>query len=135
MPVAHKHAIHILVSILDTMPDSDALLVKSSDDEQGFREVIRRFVKPYVYSFDEDSIGLCKDSLRYYLNTNSISFEDVFSNLQDAPIPYANNDRDFFVWVWEELFPNEDFKIESFADWKTSDVYPTIRYRNPFGIV
>jgi hypothetical protein len=63
-----------------------------------------------------------KRTLSYYLTTNRIDFDRLYDNRLVAFEPPADP-RDFFLWIWQILFPGEDYRIEDVENYsETEDI-------------
>ena len=61
-----------------------------------------------------------KMSLAYYLTTGRIDFERAYESCLlpfDAPTPA----RLFVEWIWQEYFPEENFKVDDINSYKEKD--------------
>ena len=75
------------------------------------RSLIRDVIRPYLDRVDEESIAKVKLAMRYALSRRKDTrFDRVFYSLL-LPFAPTANPRDFFVWIWEECFPGEDFHV------------------------
>ncbi len=127
MPIAYYDVLEgDFIGVLNILTDEEGSIVKSEEDEQGFREIIRRHVKPWYKQYTEASAQIYKDTLRYYLTTNEIDFDDIWGQQQDADIPTTTDPRDFFVWIWEELFPGENYEISDLSDWSVNKEFSNV---------
>lgn len=85
--------------------------------EGNARQVIREYLKPEFESFDPVSRTTAKESLRYALNKSGIPWDDLFHSAQ-PPFGPPDDPRQFFIWLWEELFPGESYFLESLAGYE-----------------
>lgn len=111
------------------LPNERFSWIKSENDETGFREAIRKYIKPLFLALDDNSQVICRDSLRYFLATDCMSFEDILTEQQDSNLPEPANARDFFLWIWQELFPGVVLDIGDDSSWKRKDQYSVLRLR------
>ncbi len=85
--------------------------------ETRYREIIRELlIDPFV-KLDEEKKLKAKIALSYYLTTSKIDFLRVFEACL-PPFDAPRVARDFFVWIWEEIFTNESYlllDVESIA--------------------
>lgn len=76
------------------------------------KQVIVNEIKPY-YNMQSDLYKeSAKRSLAYFLTTNKISYGDLYDNCLIA-FDHPKVPRDFFLWMWEVLFPFEEFYIHN----------------------
>lgn len=91
--------------------DDDAFeLYRSLDcnDEGQVKQLIRQHVRKNFNKYSEKGQNRIKLTLKYALSNNDFPFHDVYYGSL-LPFDAPSNPRDFFVWIWEELFPDEDF--------------------------
>lgn len=88
-----------------------------SNNEDEIKQVIRHTLKPYFAQLDAVSRERVKDALRYCLFDQNTEFERVFySNLM--PFDAPPEPRQFFVWLWEELFSPEDYHVINLSEYE-----------------
>lgn len=91
------------------------------EDEDAYKKLIVSVLRPHFLSLPKIIQEKCKITLSYYLTTNQIDFNaDIFS-LFMLPFSPPTNPKDFFVWLWEELFPNEDYILQDPDKYKEVD--------------
>ena len=103
------------------------------EDEIAIREVIRAYIVPDFHKLTEDSQQRCKQSLSYFLTTGDTPFARSFADLALAGSLVTNTDWRsvnpfaeypefplavddpfvFFKWLWDELFPGEDYHVQT----------------------
>jgi hypothetical protein len=120
MNTANPNYLTWIVGALNTVTDDEANLVNSPDDENGTRRIIRLLIKPDFEGLRPEAQQQLKDSLRYYLTTEEADFYDILDLQYEWPIEPPTNAKDFFLWIWDELFPNQDFTVDRVADWSVS---------------
>lgn len=85
------------------------MLIKPQTPEE-YKKIIRENLKESFQKNEDKKKKSAEIALRYYLSDSTIDFERVFySNLIpfEAPIPARN----FFLWIWQELFEDEDYHL------------------------
>lgn len=93
-------------------------------DKDGYKKLISTVLKPHFISLPKIIQVECKINLSYFLTTDKNEFFiGVFaSNL--LPFDPPTKPKDFFIWLWEELFPNEDYILQDPKKYRLSkDVY------------
>lgn len=80
------------------------------NDEARVRDAIRIEVVPVIQAYTDESIETIKLTLRYYLSSADVPWEDIFCSVL-PPIDPPDNARDYFVWAWEECFPGESWTL------------------------
>lgn len=98
-----------------------------SNDEIIMKAIIKSALKP---EFEKNSLPFkeaLKKTLSYYLTTNKIDFGRVFdSNL--LPFDSPTNPKDFFIWIWEIFFGEEDYVMKDAKDYvENNDLYEPLR--------
>ena len=65
-------------------------------------------------------------SLKYFLTKGDAPFHQIINHQYESPIQSPTDPKAYFVWLWEVLFPGEDYhlsenELRSFSvidDWK-----------------
>lgn len=81
------------------------------NNESEMRGVIRKHFIPYLRRIDTESISRLKQAYRYYLSSENIPWGGVFDSML-LPFDHPDNPREFFLWIWEECFPGEEWRID-----------------------
>jgi D-cysteine desulfhydrase family pyridoxal phosphate-dependent enzyme len=118
------HLVGLLLSSLDGLGDVDEYVeaYRSLDvnDANQVRSVIRREIVPIYLRLTERGRREVKLSLRYFLTKSHTNFSGLFGMMPFGP---PTNARDFFVWVWEELFGEEDHHFADLRLYQRSDSF------------
>lgn len=88
------------------------------EDEAAVKEIIRVEIIPYYLNQSENYKMQLKDTLAYYLTTDLLDFENEFDGCLIA-FDSPSNPKTFFVWLWEVLFPEENYllaKLENYTE-------------------
>jgi hypothetical protein len=118
MPTANLFYLVRLTGPLNTIGDSVVDELESSDDESAMKElIIRELVLPEFYKMSARAQEGCKYALQYYLSTGNADFYDVIDRQQECPIDPPSNAKNFFIWIWDELFPGESYEIADLSNW------------------
>jgi hypothetical protein len=91
-----------------------------TDDERVCKEkLIKPVILPHFERWNEISQQETKFSLRYFLSIPGEGLKDRkqidFKRLLESalvPFPIPSDPRQFFKWIWEVLFPAEDYRLE-----------------------
>ena len=114
MRTVNPYLLHDLMAPITGLADDDNAVILYRYVDQGnedhYREIIRGLFVEYFSGFSNSKKEKTKLTLRYYLSKHDSDFERVF-NACLPPFEPPYNPRDFFVWIWEELFGDECFKI------------------------
>jgi hypothetical protein len=129
MSVANHYHLDELIGVLNTLDDEEIAFANSMTPLDACRLLIRQFIKPTFEALTNESQKACKDSLRYFLTTGHAPFDAILSAQQEFPIDPPGDPKDFFIWIWEELFPNEDFKVEDVQGWSVENNLVNARLR------
>ena len=130
-PASNMNNLHVNRNILDAVlsqlaggADIDEDVERFGDinpnDKKQIKEIIALEILP---DFQKSSTGyknLLKQTLSYYLTTGSLDFERLFNLLLiafDPPTPAV----EFFIWLWEELFPNENYNLKNWQEFVEGD--------------
>ncbi|HID23056.1 MAG TPA: hypothetical protein EYP14_11735, partial [Planctomycetaceae bacterium] len=84
--------------------------IDPNDEELVREELIRKVIKPYFERFDPASQEKVKLAMRYCLSDPTFDFERVLA-AGLVPFDIPRDSRKFFLWIWEELFPAEDYHL------------------------
>lgn len=115
MHPVNRYVLDRLVGPLNCVTDEEASVITSPDDEMNTRDIIKLVVKPYFDSLPKRSQFLCKHSLQYFLTSNRAPFFEILSNQQEWQVGAPSDPKAFFVWIWRELFPSEDYHLSDLA--------------------
>ena len=95
--------------------------------EEQYKVIIRENLVDDFNHLNEEIKEKAKLALSYYLSKPEIDFDRVFDSLL-PPCDLPENSRDFFVWLWEELYGDESYKISEFEIFKVvEDIYEPLR--------
>ncbi len=78
--------------------------------EEDYRTIINERLKETFYEKQEKEKKIASLALRYYLSHPTVDFERVYESTL-PPFDPPNPPRDFFLWIWEELFGNKDYRL------------------------
>jgi hypothetical protein len=117
MNTANYHYLDRIIGSLNTVTDDEVSSIKSPDDERGIRQVIRSRIVREFTSLDDETQLACKNSLRYFLTTGNAPFDNILADQQEWAIESSTDPKQFFIWVWQELFPSEDYRLTDTASW------------------
>lgn len=87
--------------------------------EEQYREIINKKFVDYFNGLSDRNKNKTKLALSYYLTTNKIDFERVFESCL-PPFDPPQCARDFFVWLWEELFRDEEYLISDLSPFQVN---------------
>lgn len=133
MPVANFHYLSELLGPLNVIPDAQqaAIVTKlDPDDPETVKAMIREHLLPAYRELTEETVTRYKNNLRYYLSTNSAPFDRLISEQQDSPLRPPQEPRLLFLWIWESMFPEEDYLLTEVTEWQEqNDPCAAISYR------
>jgi hypothetical protein len=114
MKQVNPYLVENLLSPFGGTADIDTEIIKyanvDNNNEELVKQIITQNIKPYYESRSDLYKEAAKRSLRYYLTTNRINYGDIYDNCLIA-FDHPDEPRDFFLWIWEVLFPGEEFLI------------------------
>ncbi|MEO3943963.1 hypothetical protein [Gorillibacterium sp. CAU 1737] len=120
MVSVNPYFISDLLSPITGLADDDEAVEKYRDIDTSvdnhYREIIRLEIKTYYDCLSNENKEKVKGALNYYLSTSEIDFERVFESCL-PPFDPPKDARNFFIWVWEELFEGENYKITNKAEY------------------
>lgn len=112
--------LHTLLEPLTGLADDDDAVLRyrslDPNSEEQVRAVIRACIVPHAKSLPSNATEKVRLAYRYYLSKNDSKFDRVFySNL--LPFDAPDDPRLFFNWVWDECFPNEEYRINEIENY------------------
>ena len=111
----NPYYLHAMLGPFAGLADDDEAVIKygaiNPNDEYEIKNLIRTSLKPNFKCFNEQSQQLSKQTLQYYLSKPTYNFERVFDSLL-PPFDHPDEARNFFLWVWDELFPEENYRVK-----------------------
>jgi hypothetical protein len=115
MQTVNQYMVGDLLNPLGGSADIDEKIYQyqnvDSNDEEQIKKIILENIKPHFENQSELYKSSAKRSLSYFLTTNRIDFGYIYDNCLIA-FDHPKDSRLFFLWVWEVLFPFEDYNIE-----------------------
>jgi len=124
--------LHELLGPLTGLADDDSTVdffrsIDPNDPDQ-VRPIIRRYLVPYFDQLQAPAKRKAKLALSYYLSNSSANFARVFHSCL-LPFPPPDDARMFFLWLWEELFPNENHQLTDLTAFReVPDIHEPNRY-------
>jgi hypothetical protein len=85
------------------------------NDETAVRQLIRDLVVPFWATLGPQIRDRVQLAYCYYLSRPETDFAKVFRSIV-APFRTPSESRLFFLWVWEECCPGDDYRLSSFDD-------------------
>jgi hypothetical protein len=117
--------------------DQDDLAAVDTNNEEATRSAIRERVRPVFDSYDVERKQIVENTLRHHLTMTEgpdaqvpyspMSIEAVFSPAYDLLLPVIQRPSDlrqFFLWLWKELFGSEDYHMVPGDAYELDDKYP-----------
>jgi hypothetical protein len=110
----NPYFLHTSLEPLSGLADDDEAVTQFRDldpnNEQEVRSLIRRMILPHLLTLSPRNLERIKLAYQYYLSKTESNFERVFYSVL-PPFDAPDEPRNFFLWVWKEWFPTEDFQI------------------------
>jgi hypothetical protein len=102
--------------------DLDMMRYKNIDSENEYdiKEIIRERIKPYFEERPENYRSSLRKSLSFFLTTNKIDYKYVFDSCLIA-FDHPSEPRKFFLWIWEVLFPDQDYRVSDIYNYMIVD--------------
>ena len=99
--------LHELIGGAD-MDEFNYLTSHDRDNEQETKKIITDFILPYYEFKSLKYKEIFKDSLAYFIKSEKLDFGRImYSNL--LPFESPSKPINFFIWIWEVLYPNENY--------------------------
>lgn len=96
------------------------------NNEEEIKMIIKEKLRPYYFEKSIRYRSLAKFSLSYYLTTNLFDFGNIFDTYLIAFEP-PNSPKLFFIWLWEVLFNNSNYKMKDINNIKISNYIHEVR--------
>ena len=131
MNKVNPYFLHTLLEPLTGLADDDDAVLRyrglDPNSDQQVRAIIRETIVPHAKSLSAKATDKVRLAYKYYLSKVDSKFDRVFySNL--LPFDAPDDPRRFFLWVWEECFPIEDYLMESLDEYvENADVNEPLR--------
>ncbi|HBZ80066.1 MULTISPECIES: hypothetical protein [Brevibacillus] len=131
MNVVNPHFLDVFLRPLIGLADDDEAIAHYKEvelqTEEQYKAVIRETLVEQFNNLEEVEKRKSKLALSYYLTKPGIDFESVFESLL-PPFDLPPNARDFFLWLWEELFIGESYELADAESYKVvADMYEPLR--------
>jgi len=121
MKIANPFFLHDLLSPITGLADDDEVVSFYNKmgviSEDQYRKIIKNNFIDYYNSLMCDKQQKIKTALSYYLSKPDFDFGRVFDSCLPPFDPPANV-RYFFVWIWEELFKEDNYLISDIESYK-----------------
>lgn len=99
-----------------------------NNDEAAVKEVISKEIGSYYKTTSLAYRDSLKRSLAYFLITKKIDFGRLYDSCLIA-FDHPKNPRDFFLWIWETLFPDEPYDGMDVGEYtEVDDVSEPVKY-------
>lgn len=126
MKIVNPYFLDELLSPLTGLADDDGAVehyrhIELNSEDQ-YKSVIKDTLIEPFNNLDEERKQKSKLALSYYLTKQKCNFERVFNSCL-PPFHPPEDARDFFIWLWESLFPGESYIV---SDSETYKVVPNI---------
>jgi hypothetical protein len=100
------------------------------NDELRMRLMIRKTVLKMFKAYTSESKNMLKESFRYFLTTDDMDFRKAFETFNPPYDPPNDNPKKFFEWIWQELFPGEDWRLDDTSNYTVDNEVNT--YPQPY---
>jgi hypothetical protein len=94
----------------------------NTEDEIEVKALIKYLILlPFLFNYRNSKFkAIFKNSLSYFLTTNEIDFKEVFE-YQMPSFELTKEPKQFFVWLWEVFYGEEDYVLNNFEEYKVND--------------
>jgi hypothetical protein len=133
MSTVNKYMLEDLISPIGGTADIDdersmRFMNTNGDDENAVKRIMEEEIKPYFQRISPPHQSSIKRSLSYFLTTDRADFEFLYNSCLIA-LKLPSEPRDFFLWIWEVLFPDEDYRLKNPKDFEeVDDIYEADKY-------
>lgn len=120
-----------LIPIAGLGDDDEAVLHYQNVElinENQYKLLIRETLVEPFKNLGEVKKKKSKIALSYYLTKSEIDFLRIFESCL-PPFDAPENARDFFVWIWEEIFVGESYLLSDVESFKiVTDIHEPNRF-------
>jgi hypothetical protein len=99
---------------------SDARKWINPNESVSVKGLIANVLKPEFDRYDKNSQRLIRDNLSYFLTVGFDHWKSLYE-MSMPPIDASDDPRQFFVWLWEVLFPGEDHVMSDLSNVKVTN--------------
>ena len=121
MLTVNPYLIHQLMAPLTGLADDDEAVVfydyVNPSNEEHYRAIISELIVKYFSNLSDAKKERTKFALKYYLSKKDSDFDSAFDACL-PPFEPPDNTRNFYVWIWEEIYGNEYFEITDMDKYK-----------------
>ncbi len=114
MLIIEPNLLRIFLEPLTGLADDDEEVLyymnKPPRTEEDYRSIIKERLKEPFHQKEEKKKTKANLALRYYLSHPTIDFERVYESVL-PPFDPPHPPKEFFLWIWEELFKDEDYSL------------------------
>lgn len=99
------------------------------NNEVEMRKIIEKYLLPEFKEASSIYQEQAKQSLAYFLTTESIDFKRIIQSLL-LPFDPSHHGKKWFIWIWEIFFRNDNYHISDVSQYSiVEDVYEPIRLK------
>jgi hypothetical protein len=124
MQTVNENMVRSLLAPLGGSADIDEKIYQyqnvDSNNETEIKRIISENIKPDYEGQSGAYRASAKRSLSYFLTTNRINYGYIYDSCLIA-FDHPTDARVFFVWIWEVLFPGEDYHIDDVKNYSEID--------------
>lgn len=110
--------VETLLAPFGGMSDEEILEARNHvnpNDPTSVRKLIAAVLKPAFDCYDENSQRLLRQNLSYFL-TVGIDYWERLYDMSMPPIDAPDDPRQFFIWLWEVLMPDQSYTMSDVSD-------------------
>jgi hypothetical protein len=98
----------------------EKLMRVNINDDQQLIDLLQEYIVPHVREYDEESQEIIKDSLSYFIKSESLNLERVFDAFH-IPFDSPEDISSFLNTLWSVLFDDEPIRENSVSDYIIDD--------------
>ena len=122
------HLIGALAMLHLADEEVDELCGIDANNEAKVKELFRRFLVPEFESFEPKNKQRLKEALKYLLCFGNDDLFQLVTNMNEPPFEFPDPPIKYFIWLWEELFDDESYKIENINQYIVNNKFGTNNY-------
>ncbi|HPF40193.1 MAG TPA: hypothetical protein P5081_04850 [Phycisphaerae bacterium] len=121
---ANTQVLYNLLYGLEMMPDLGTPFDACTDvnDPTTYVDAIRQYILPEFERLNLENQNTVRGNLQFFLTTRLAPFAELVELCRmEASMPSPDDPAQLFVWIWQALFPSEDYRLADTAGWTVVD--------------
>lgn len=132
--------IDVNLYVVESLIDNIASLNLSDEEDTNLRKkinpnnetevkiIFREWLIPEYKRWGIKTQFKFKESLRYLLYSNDEKLFNFVAGGNEPPFEFPQPLRNYFIWLWEVLFAEENYKIENITEYVVKNEFGAMNY-------